>query len=164
MSRKSSSGRPSGRGPDSSRPNSNIRRIWGRLAGPAKPICSCSRELRTAWVSWRLKGRPTRPSAKSSTIWLGTDVDKNYAPELKGSSATLSSGKWVRLKSLCETLGLDTKDVMSIRYQLLHRTVAALLEAKRSIAAKLSSSSIIFQTDQITQLVTSQISSNSAKR
>ena len=77
-----------------------------------------------------VEGKADETFGKIVDEWLGTDVDKSNAPEIKGSSATISSGKWARLKSLCETLGLDTKDVMSMRYQLLHRTVAALLEAK----------------------------------
>ena len=41
------------------------------------------------------------------------------------------SGKHGRLTGLRETLGLDTKDVASLRYQLLHRTASAIYEAKR---------------------------------
>lgn len=38
-------------------------------------------------------------------------------------------GRSERLRFLCEQLGLPEAEVMSLRYQLLHRTVAALLEA-----------------------------------
>jgi len=40
-------------------------------------------------------------------------------------------GKQTRLDGLCEQLGLDSSGVGVIRYQLLHRTVSALLEARR---------------------------------
>lgn len=40
-------------------------------------------------------------------------------------------GKDGRLTNLCELLGLDRLNVLDLRYQLLHRTAAALLEARR---------------------------------
>jgi Domain of unknown function (DUF6946)/HD domain len=40
-------------------------------------------------------------------------------------------GKQKRLDDLCLQLGLDTSSVGDLRYQLLHRTVSALLEARR---------------------------------
>ncbi len=40
-------------------------------------------------------------------------------------------GKQARLDDLCKQLGLDPSVVGSLRYQLLHRTVSALLEARR---------------------------------
>jgi hypothetical protein len=43
-------------------------------------------------------------------------------------------GKQARLNSLCEQLGLDPATVGGLRYQLLHRTVSALREARRYAA------------------------------
>jgi len=40
-------------------------------------------------------------------------------------------GKQERLDDLCRQLGLDTTGVGGLSYQLLHRTVSALLEARR---------------------------------
>ena len=40
-------------------------------------------------------------------------------------------GKQARLVDLCKQLELDEADVGDLRYQLLHRTVSALLEARR---------------------------------
>ena len=40
-------------------------------------------------------------------------------------------GKQTRLSILCETLGLQLDAVGGLRYQLLHRTASAILEAKR---------------------------------
>jgi Domain of unknown function (DUF6946) len=37
----------------------------------------------------------------------------------------------MRLEFLCTELGIATANVSNIRYQLLHRTVSAILEAKR---------------------------------
>jgi hypothetical protein len=42
-----------------------------------------------------------------------------------------STGKKKRLKFLCDELGLEIDKVAGIRYQLLHRTVSALIETKR---------------------------------
>jgi Domain of unknown function (DUF6946)/HD domain len=42
-----------------------------------------------------------------------------------------SSGKQARLDDLCKQLGVDTSTVGGLRYQLLHRTVSALIEARR---------------------------------
>lgn len=42
-----------------------------------------------------------------------------------------TSGKEKRLKFLCEELDIDYPPPSNIRYQLLHRTVSAILEAKR---------------------------------
>lgn len=40
-------------------------------------------------------------------------------------------GKEKRLRFLCNQLGLDYPPPLEVRYQLLHRTVSAILEAKR---------------------------------
>ena len=42
-----------------------------------------------------------------------------------------SSGKIERLEYLCGVLGLNQDDVSDIRYQLLHRTASAIIEARR---------------------------------
>lgn len=42
-----------------------------------------------------------------------------------------SPGKIARLEKLCALFGLDTRRVGNLRYQLLHRTAAAIIEAKR---------------------------------
>jgi hypothetical protein len=41
------------------------------------------------------------------------------------------TGKQARLEKLCDQLGLELSSSLSLRYQLLHRTVAALIEARR---------------------------------
>lgn len=47
-----------------------------------------------------------------------------------------SEGRRERLSFLCAKLGLDEGSVSSLRYQLLHRTVSALLEAERFSASQ----------------------------
>jgi len=42
-----------------------------------------------------------------------------------------SAGKEKRLKFLCDKLGFEYPPPMNARYQLLHRTVSAIMEAKR---------------------------------
>lgn len=59
-------------------------------------------------------------------------VTENFGPTL-GTIRNGSSGQRTRLRFLCDTLGLtDPPD--TIRYQLLHRAVSAILEAKRFTA------------------------------
>jgi hypothetical protein len=45
-----------------------------------------------------------------------------------------SEGKKARLRFICEKLDLGEKEVEGIRYQLLHRTAAAVIEAERFMA------------------------------
>ena len=52
--------------------------------------------------------------------------DKKVAKWLDGSP-----GKRERLEYICAELGLDLSSVQQIRYQLLHRTVSALIMAKK---------------------------------
>jgi hypothetical protein len=47
-----------------------------------------------------------------------------------------SEGKEDRLQKLCDLLGLDRASVGDLRYQLFHRTAAAILEARRYRARK----------------------------
>lgn len=49
--------------------------------------------------------------------------------------AQLGNGKKTRLNYLCDLLELDIDMVDHVRYQLLHRTASALIEAKRFNAA-----------------------------
>lgn len=47
-----------------------------------------------------------------------------------------SGGKRQRLNALCQLLDLDPESVTDLRYQLFHRTAAAILEARRFRASK----------------------------
>jgi len=65
-------------------------------------------------VSLSVEGKAAESFGELTTAWL--NVPK-------------PDGRFERLRFLCEQLGLPETEVMSLRYQLLHRTVAALLEA-----------------------------------
>jgi hypothetical protein len=66
-------------------------------------------------VSIMVEGKVSEPFARTVAEWL------------EGASA----GKQERLAYLCARLGKTQQEVMDARYQLLHRTVSALDEAKR---------------------------------
>ena len=56
-------------------------------------------------------------------------VDEPFGPTLKEWGT--STGKEQRIRFICNELGLDDPLPDDIRYQLLHRTASAVLEAKR---------------------------------
>lgn len=58
-------------------------------------------------------------------------VSESFGQLIVEWSKDKSAGKAVRLKFLCESLGLHKDSIQGIRYQLLHRTTSALLEARR---------------------------------
>ena len=58
-------------------------------------------------------------------------VDETFGPTVDEWLEGASDGKRVRLAFLLETLGLPTEIPGDVRYQLLHRTVSAVLEAER---------------------------------
>ena len=58
-------------------------------------------------------------------------VDEPFGELVADWKKSDRGGKRERLAFLCETLGLDTDDVDHVRYQLLHRTASAVIEAER---------------------------------
>lgn len=61
-------------------------------------------------------------------------VDEPFGPtvdEWLGQAASGNEARLSRLKNLCKMLGLEACDVGGLRYQLLHRSASAILEAKR---------------------------------
>ena len=66
-------------------------------------------------VSITVEGKVSEPFGKPLAVWL-----KNA-----------SEGKRIRLQYLCEVLGLPDNLPLNIRYQLLHRTASAIIEARR---------------------------------
>ena len=88
----------------------------------------------------------SRPS--QSDVWVlargGTDlvsiavegkVSEPFGPTLEDWRKDASLGKEKRLSFICKALGLNHSPVDSIRYQLLHRTASAVVEARRFNAA-----------------------------
>jgi hypothetical protein len=67
------------------------------------------------WVSLAVEGKAGEPFGPSIGEWL----------------AEASSGKTTRLDALCRTLGLEARAIGELRYQLLHRSASAVLEASR---------------------------------
>lgn len=59
----------------------------------------------------------------------GEPFDALVSEWLKDAKPT--SGKPARLQQLCDILGMSEVDARTCRYQLLHRPVAAILEARR---------------------------------
>ncbi|MGX5845177.1 DUF6946 family protein [Mesorhizobium sp. ArgA1] len=58
-------------------------------------------------------------------------VNETFGPTVGEWFANPSEGKRLRMRQICDLLGLDTVPPLEVRYQLLHRTASALLEAKR---------------------------------
>jgi hypothetical protein len=56
---------------------------------------------------------------------------ESFGPTVADWAAEPSSGKKTRLASIVALLGLSGYDVSRIRYQLLHRSASAVLEADR---------------------------------
>lgn len=109
---------------------------------------------------WVLASRPIAPFAHlgddEDPDWISMDANTTYAlseprelvsiavegkaregfgPLLSDWLKNASPEKHLRLRFLCHRLGLNVESLPgSIRYQLLHRTVAALIEAERFCA------------------------------
>lgn len=58
-------------------------------------------------------------------------VSEPFGPTVEEWFRTKTPGKETRLKFLCSELGLNYPPPVKVRYQLLHRTVSAIIEAKR---------------------------------
>lgn len=64
-------------------------------------------------------------------LGIEAKVDESFGPLVSEWLRDDSIGKRARLARLLSTLGIDEADAAPLRYQLLHRTVAAIIEAKR---------------------------------
>ena len=62
-------------------------------------------------------------------------VDESFGPLVAEWRRDSSPGKVERLICLCERHGLNPETADDLHYQLLHRTVSALIEAERFSAA-----------------------------
>ena len=71
-----------------------------------------------------------RHPAGLATYTIEGKVDEPFGPTAEEWSANASPGKVERLDHVCGLLGLDHCPG-DVRYQLLHRTAAALIEAER---------------------------------
>jgi hypothetical protein len=68
-----------------------------------------------------------------SLVIIGVEgkVDEPFGPTVNEWEAEATPGRLTRLAFLCDRLGIDAESAGELRYQLLHRTVAAMLEAER---------------------------------
>jgi len=76
-----------------------------------------------------------RSQGKLVSITVEGKVSESFGEPVSEWGKPMSKGKQVRLDYLCKILELQKEDVMPIRYQLLHRTVSAILEADRFSAS-----------------------------
>ena len=77
-----------------------------------------------------VEGKANESFGKTVETWLRPASTGDRSSQEVNDAAS-SPTKLVRLKSLCATLNLDPKDTLNLRYQLLHRSAAAIIEAKR---------------------------------
>ncbi|ANT63057.1 hypothetical protein AYJ57_21535 (plasmid) [Salipiger sp. CCB-MM3] len=72
-------------------------------------------------------------SASNNTISLAVEakVNEPFGPTVKEWMQNPSPGKRERISFICEALGLEGPLPEELRYQLLHRTAAAVIEAQR---------------------------------
>ncbi len=71
-----------------------------------------------------------RLGAATCALAVEAKVNETFGPTLADWQATPSPGKALRLDSICQMLGLSDP-APDLRYQLFHRTAAAVVEARR---------------------------------
>jgi hypothetical protein len=70
----------------------------------------------------------------SAVIAVEGKAGESFGPIIRAwlnHANNVGDGKQRRLESLCKYFGLGTESVLDLRYQLLHRTAAAMFEAER---------------------------------
>ena len=87
----------------------------------------------------RSRGRPSQTDVLAligdgevfAVLGVEGKVDEPFGPLVSEWLTDASANKRARLSVLQETLGLEDHNVSNLRYQLLHRTAAAIYEAQR---------------------------------
>ena len=87
----------------------------------------------------RSRGRPSQTDLLAligdgegfAVLGVEGKVDEPFGPLVSEWLTEASANKRARLSVLQETLGLADHNVSNLRYQLLHRTTAAIYEAQR---------------------------------
>ena len=87
----------------------------------------------------RSRGRPSQTDLLAligdgegfAVLGIEGKVDEPFGPLVSEWLVDASANKRARLSVLQETMGLADHDVSNLRYQLLHRTAAAVYEAHR---------------------------------
>lgn len=72
-------------------------------------------------------------SNRHGTVSVGVEgkVDETFGPLVSDWDPDGSPGRRERIGFLCDLLGFEVENVLDLRYQLLHRTAASILEAQR---------------------------------
>ena len=70
-------------------------------------------------------------SEDTIAVSIEAKVNEPFGPTIGEWLKDASAGKIERLDFICELLGFDTSPPNDLRYQLFHRTAAAILEAQR---------------------------------
>lgn len=107
-------------GGDRSRVKVAIPELQTELGTPGKPSQTdlwALLESPSGFLSLSVEGKAREPFGQRVGQWIDVERDQ---------------GRWLRLRSLCGELELDPESdlVKSLMYQLLHRTVATLIEAR----------------------------------
>jgi hypothetical protein len=103
-----------------------------------------SAELVDAWLErcthlpWG-RGNPTQTDLLAvlavgdelAVLAIEAKVRESFGPYVKDWLVEGGDNREERLRGLCDLLGLNTGTASGLRYQLLHRTAAAVLEAQR---------------------------------
>jgi hypothetical protein len=82
-------------------------------------------------VSVAVEGKVAESFGERVEDWI---EQRAAEEEKRGRPREPSAGAQERLKYLCEIVGLREEEVFDLRYQLLHRTASALIEARRFTA------------------------------
>lgn len=115
-----------------------VEHLMADAFGPAQLLCAVP-EHKTALPGGDTESQSdilalVRHSRGLATYTIEGKVDESFDKTVSTWSKTASSGKIERLTFLCATLGLQSCPP-DLRYQLLHRTASALIEAERFDAA-----------------------------
>jgi hypothetical protein len=79
-------------------------------------------------VSIAVEGKVAESFGNRVEDWL---EQRAAEEEKRGGAHEPSAGAQERLRYLCELVGLREEEVSDLRYQLIHRTASALIEARR---------------------------------
>ncbi|HMO75423.1 MAG TPA: hypothetical protein PKD99_15885 [Sphingopyxis sp.] len=71
-----------------------------------------------------------------TVLGIEAKVDESFGPYVSEWLADGSAGKRRRLERLCALFGVEPRAIGHLRYQLFHRTAAAIIEARRYRARK----------------------------
>ena len=102
-----------------------------------------SPELLVAFPEWKVPlpgGRRASQNDVFALVRIGEQtlsmavegkVSETFGPLVSEWMSEASDGKQTRLSFLCNLIGLQREEALSLRYQLLHRTASAIIERRR---------------------------------